>query len=88
MSEQNPIQRTIGELLGDVLSNTGDAFAIDAHSGLRAAGVSSAAIIALLVGIEREFHFEWDDDTPAEVFHSISTLAAYVAEHPSARKLA
>ncbi|MCF3180162.1 MULTISPECIES: phosphopantetheine-binding protein [unclassified Streptomyces] len=46
---------------------------------LREAGVSSTALVSLLVAMEDAFGFEWDDDVQPEVLRSIRSLADYVA---------
>jgi len=46
---------------------------------LREAGVSSNALVSLLVAMEDEFGFEWDDDVRPEVLRSIESLADHVA---------
>jgi len=46
---------------------------------LREAGVSSNALVSLLVAMEDEFGFEWDDDVRPEVLRSIESLADHAA---------
>ncbi|MFD4764359.1 phosphopantetheine-binding protein [Streptomyces sp. NPDC058439] len=46
---------------------------------LREAGLSSNALVSLLVAMEDAFGFEWDDDVQPEVLRSIDSLAADVA---------
>jgi acyl carrier protein len=45
---------------------------------LREQGLSSAALVSLLVVMEDAFGFEWDDDVQPEVLRSISSLADHV----------
>ncbi|MBQ1047295.1 hypothetical protein KBX50_02200 [Micromonospora sp. C51] len=45
---------------------------------LRQQGLSSAALVSLLVAMEDAFGFEWDDDIQPEVLRSISSLADHV----------
>ncbi|MCL6296863.1 phosphopantetheine-binding protein [Streptomyces kronopolitis] len=45
---------------------------------LREAGVSSTALVSLLVAMEDTFGFEWDDEVRPEVLRSIDSLAGYV----------
>lgn len=48
-------------------------------ASLRAAGVSSNALVSLLVAMEDAFGFEWDDDVRPEALRSIESLAIHVA---------
>lgn len=86
MDERSAIEGRIHGLLIDILRNTASDLDIPAERGLREAGVSSASLIALLVQMEEEFDFEWDDDTPPEVFRSISTLSEFVHCHAQSLK--
>ncbi|WP_314219534.1 phosphopantetheine-binding protein [Streptomyces zaehneri] len=45
---------------------------------LREAGVSSTALVSLLVAMEDTFGFEWDDGVRPEVLRSIGSLAGHV----------
>jgi acyl carrier protein len=81
MVERTEIEQQVRNLLEEILSNTTNALDISTEGGLRAAGVPSASLVALLVQMEEAFGFEWDDYTPPEVFRSISTLAAFVSSH-------
>ncbi|GAA4083496.1 phosphopantetheine-binding protein [Nonomuraea soli] len=58
----------------------GDSFVETVSDGisLRQAGVSSHALVALLVAMEDEFGFEWDDDVRPEALRSIESLAGHV----------
>ncbi|MGW1677387.1 hypothetical protein [Saccharopolyspora sp. NPDC002376] len=47
-------------------------------ASLREAGVPSTALVSLLVAMEDEFGFEWDDDVEPEVLRSIDSLAGHV----------
>ena len=46
---------------------------------LRLAGVSSTGLVNLLVAMEDEFGFEWDDEVAPEALRSIDSLSAHVA---------
>jgi len=45
---------------------------------LREAGVSSTALVSLLVAMEDAFGFEWSDDVQPEALRSIGSLADHV----------
>jgi len=45
---------------------------------LREAGVSSTALVSLLVAMEDAFGFEWGDDVQPEALRSIGSLADHV----------
>jgi acyl carrier protein len=45
---------------------------------LREAGLPSTALVSLLVAMEDEFGFEWDDDVQPEVLRSIDSLTGHV----------
>jgi acyl carrier protein len=72
------VRQSIRALLRD--QHGGERF-VDALSdgeSLRQAGMSSNALVALLVAMEDEFGFEWDDDVHPEVLRSIESLADHV----------
>ena len=46
---------------------------------LREAGVSSTALVSLLVAMEDAFGSEWSDDVQPEALRSIGSLAEHVA---------
>ena len=54
-------------------------------ASLRAAGVPSTTLVSLLVAMEDEFGFEWDDDVHPEVLRSIDSLAGHVVTLPTPR---
>ncbi len=54
------------------------ALRIDRTMKLGDVPITSRAMRAFLVAVEDEFDFEWDFDTPEEVFRSFSTLAAHL----------
>jgi acyl carrier protein len=72
-------KQRIRGLLIDLLG--GDQFTtrVSDTASLREAGLSSNALVSLLVAMEDAFGFEWDDDVQPEVLRSIDSLAAYVA---------
>lgn len=45
---------------------------------LREAGMSSTALVSLLVAMEDAFSFEWGDDVAPEALRSIGSLADHV----------
>ncbi|CAM3923307.1 phosphopantetheine-binding protein [Nocardiopsis rhodophaea] len=72
------VRQRIRELLVDLYN--GDRFVgtMSDTVSLREAGVSSTALVSLLVAMEDAFGFEWDDDVQPEVLRSIDSLAGYV----------
>ncbi len=58
----------------------GDSFVANLSDtvSLREAGVSSTALVSLLVAMEDTFGFEWDDDVRPEALRSIGSLADHV----------
>ncbi|SDI12559.1 Acyl carrier protein [Actinokineospora alba] len=73
----------IRALLVDMLGP--DSFVTDLSDtvSLRQGGVSSTALVSLLVAMEDEFGFEWQDDVAPEALRSISSLAGHVASLPA-----
>ena len=71
-------RQRIRELLVDL---RGEQFTtkVTDEASLREAGLSSNALVSLLVAMEDAFGFEWDDDVQPEVLRSIDSLAAHVA---------
>jgi acyl carrier protein len=69
------IRALLVDLYGDdrFISNVPDGVS------LREAGVSSNALVSLLVAMEDAFGFEWDDDVRPEALRSIESLADHVA---------
>lgn len=72
------VRRSIRELLRE--QHGGDRFVstVSDTESLRQAGMSSNALVALLVAMEDAFDFEWDDDVQPEVLRSIESLADHV----------
>ncbi|WP_031522745.1 phosphopantetheine-binding protein [Streptomyces sp. NRRL F-5123] len=72
------VRQSIRALLRD--QHGGDRFvdSVSDSESLRQAGMSSNALVALLVAMEDEFDFEWDDDVHPEVLRSIGSLADHV----------
>jgi acyl carrier protein len=79
MPELNDIEQRVKTLLLEAVGNSLDVESIQVSAGLRSAGVPSSALISLLVGVENAFGFEWDEDTPVDVFHSMASIAGYIA---------
>jgi acyl carrier protein len=77
--EVSKARQRIRELLDDLLG--GDQFTarVADTASLREAGLSSNALVSLLVAMEDAFGFEWEDDVQPEVLRSIDSLAAHVA---------
>lgn len=79
MSEQAlEVRQRIRALLVDVYGNDRLVSAVSDSGSLRQAGVSSTALVSLLVAMEEAFEFEWDEDVRPEVFRSIESLADHV----------
>jgi acyl carrier protein len=79
MADQDAeVRGRVRELLTGILS--GDRLLRDTPDdvSLRAAGVSSTALVSLLVAMEDAFGFEWEDDVRPEVLRSIDSLAGHV----------
>ncbi|MDX3240520.1 MULTISPECIES: phosphopantetheine-binding protein [unclassified Streptomyces] len=72
------VRRSIRELLRE--QQGGDRFVstVSDTESLRQAGMSSNALVALLVAMEDAFDFEWDDDVQPEALRSIESLADHV----------
>lgn len=47
---------------------------------IRRLGLTSFVLLELMLKIEEEFNFEWDDDVELEVVQSFEAMAAYTAE--------
>jgi acyl carrier protein len=71
-------RRRIRGLLVDMLGADSFVTGVDDAVSLRAAGVSSTALVSLLVAMEDEFGFEWQDDVRPEALRSITSLADHV----------
>lgn len=72
------VRQSIRELLRE--QQGGDRFVskVSDTESLRQAGMSSNALVALLVAMEDAFDFEWDDDVRPEALRSIESLADHV----------
>lgn len=68
----------IRALLVDLYENDGFIGTVTDSVSLRQAGVSSNALVSLLVAMEDAFGFEWDDDVRPEALRSIESLAEHV----------
>ena len=68
----------IRELLVGLFTDAGFLGSVPDSASLRQAGVSSNALVSLLVAMEDAFGFEWDDDVRPEVLRSIDSLADHV----------
>ncbi|MET8183185.1 phosphopantetheine-binding protein [Streptomyces sp. NPDC005336] len=80
MPEQaSEAKQRIRVLLADLLGSDQFTTKVLDDVSLREAGLSSNALVSLLVAMEDAFGFEWDDDVQPEVLRSIDSLAAYVA---------
>lgn len=71
-------RQRIRGLLADLFGTDRFASGVPDDVSLREAGVSSTALVSLLVAMEDAFGFEWDDDVQPEVLRSIDSLAGYV----------
>ncbi|MFF1781852.1 phosphopantetheine-binding protein [Streptomyces virginiae] len=74
------VRRRIRGLLVELSGSDRFVDAIPDDVSLREAGVSSTALVNLLVAMEDAFGFEWDDDVRPEVLRSIGSLADHVAQ--------
>jgi acyl carrier protein len=72
------VRARIRELLVGLFTDAGFLRTVDDSASLRQAGVSSNALVSLLVAMEDAFGFEWDDDVRPEVLRSIDSLAGHV----------
>lgn len=78
MPEQAAIRIRTRALLTEVLQGSELVDKITDNESLRLAGVSSPALIGLLVRLEQEYDFEWDDNVEADVLRDIASLSAHV----------
>ncbi|HEV2634117.1 MAG TPA: hypothetical protein VGX23_03150 [Actinocrinis sp.] len=79
MSDQAvQVRLSIRELLTGLFTDAGFLGDVPDSVSLRQAGVSSNALVSLLVAMEDAFGFEWDDDVRPEVLRSIDSLADHV----------
>lgn len=72
------VRRRIRELLVGLFTDAGFLREVPDSMSLRQAGVSSNALVSLLVAMEDSFGFEWDDDVQPQVLRSIDSLAQHV----------
>ncbi|MGW7820238.1 hypothetical protein ACWGLF_19390 [Streptomyces puniciscabiei] len=72
------VRLRIRELLVGLFTDAGFLADVPDSESLRQAGVSSNALVSLLVAMEDDFGFEWDDDVRPEVLRSIDSLADHV----------
>lgn len=72
-------RQRIRGLLAELFGADSFATGVSDTVSLREAGVSSTALVSLLVAMEDEFGFEWDDDVRPEALRSIGSLADHVA---------
>jgi acyl carrier protein len=72
------VRTRIRELLVGLFTDAQFLRTVDDSASLRQAGVSSNALVSLLVAMEDAFGFEWDDDVRPEVLRSIDSLAGHV----------
>lgn len=72
------VRQRIRGLLADLYGNERFVSTVSDSVSLREAGVSSNALVSLLVAMEDTFGFEWQDDVRPEVLRSIESLADHV----------
>lgn len=72
------VRQRIRALLVELLGNDRLAGTVSDGESLRVAGLSSSALVSLLVAMEDAFGFEWQDDVEPEVLRSIDSLAGHV----------
>jgi acyl carrier protein len=72
------VRQRIRTLLVDLYGNDRFISSVPDSVSLRKAGVSSNALVSLLVAMEDAFGFEWSDDVRPEVLRSIESLADHV----------
>jgi len=71
-------RQRIRGLLVELYGSDGFISTVSDSVSLRQAGVSSNALVSLLVAMEDAFGFEWDDDVRPEALRSIESLADHV----------
>jgi acyl carrier protein len=76
---ESDARQRIRALLADLFGADSFVSAVPDTVSLREAGVSSTALVSLLVAMEDAFGFEWDDDVKPEALRSIGSLAGHVA---------
>ncbi|MCK9893437.1 hypothetical protein [Frankia sp. AgB32] len=72
------VRLRIRELLFDLFTDAEFLSAVPDSASLRQSGVSSNALVSLLVAMEDAFGFQWDDDVRPEVLRSVDSLAGHV----------
>ncbi|MEU0007618.1 hypothetical protein ABZ079_25885 [Streptomyces sp. NPDC006314] len=72
------VRQRIRGLLVDLFGSDRFVNGVPDGVSLREAGVSSTALVSLLVAMEDAFGFEWDDEVQPEVLRSIDSLAGHV----------
>jgi acyl carrier protein len=72
------VRARIRALLADLFGDGGFVETVQDGVSLREAGVPSTALVSLLVAMEDEFGFEWQDDVEPEVLRSIDSLTGHV----------
>ncbi|MEE1760765.1 MULTISPECIES: phosphopantetheine-binding protein [unclassified Streptomyces] len=72
------VRQRIRALLVDLFGNDRLVGNVSDTVSLRQAGMSSTALVSLLVAMEDAFGFEWDEDVRPEVLRSIESLADHV----------
>ncbi|MDQ0585329.1 phosphopantetheine-binding protein [Streptomyces rishiriensis] len=72
------VRLRIRELLLGLFADAGFLSGVPDSASLRQAGVSSNALVSLLVAMEDAFGFEWDDDVRPEALRSVESLADHV----------
>ncbi|MFI5794012.1 phosphopantetheine-binding protein [Streptomyces sp. NPDC051677] len=72
------VRQRIRALLVDVFGNDRLVGNVSDTVSLRQAGMSSTALVSLLVAMEDAFGFEWDEDVRPEALRSIESLADHV----------
>lgn len=73
------IRERIRALIVELYGNDSFSRSVSDTVSLRKAGMSSNALVGLLVAMEDAFGFEWDDDVQPEALRSIESLADHVA---------
>ncbi|GAA4616931.1 phosphopantetheine-binding protein [Saccharopolyspora hordei] len=72
------VRRRIRALLVELYGGDEFVSTVSDSASLRQSGVSSNALVSLLVSMEDAFGFEWDDDVEPEALRSIESLADHV----------
>ncbi|MFE6918207.1 phosphopantetheine-binding protein [Streptomyces rubiginosohelvolus] len=72
------VRQRIRALLVDLFGNDRLVGNVSDTESLRQGGMSSTALVSLLVAMEDAFGFEWDEDVRPEALRSIASLADHV----------